>query len=241
MNPAYYNLLYADEAGEIVGLDEVQLMDPPPVERFGAVRALLQEDDEHLVFEAAIVLAAWGDKAGLDCIERMIDTQIHERATLAPHRLHGYDNVYDELAGAIYLFGMTTPGHEKTIERLYRKLLAFYGPCMFESKLKRALLKSDLHALLDDVLAAIERAWHQDRAYMASQLLPVLARWSPVHFWRLVPQFLDASDEPPPALNVIEGLGYLSGPDKDELLNRLSVHRDERVADAVREQAETHT
>lgn len=239
MKPDYYDLLYADETGEIVGLDEVQLMDPPPVERFPAVRALLREDDEHLVFEAAIVLAAWGDTAGLERIEQMIDMRIHERATLAPHRLHGYDNVYDELANAVSLFGMTTPGHEETIKRLYRKLLALYGPCIFESKLKRVLLKSDMQELTDDVLAAIERAWKLDRAYLASQLLPVLARWSPEHFWRLAPQFVDASDTPPPAFNVLEGLGYVTGPGKDALLKKLSTHPDERIASAAREQAGT--
>lgn len=239
MHPTPYHLLYADETGEIVGLDEVQLMDPPPVERFPAVRALLQEDDEHLVFEAAIVLAAWGDKVGLDRIEQMIDSRIHERTTLSPHRLHGYDNVYDELANAIYLFGMTTPGHEETIERLYRKLLALYGPCGFESNLKRALLKSDAQELSDDVLAAIERAWNLGRPYLTSQLLPVLARWNPEHFWRLAPRFVDASDEPPPVLNVIEGLEHVTGPDRDALLRKLSSHRDDRVAGAAREQART--
>jgi hypothetical protein len=125
---------------------------------------------------------------------------------------------------------------EETITRLYRKLLALYGPCIFESKLKQVLLDCDVRDLSDDVLAAIERAWNLDRAYLASQLLPVLARWSPEHFWRLVPRFVDASDEPPPVLNVIEGLGHVMGPDRDALLKKLSTHRDDRVAGAAQKE-----
>ena len=91
----YEHLLYCDETGELVGLAEVQLMDPAPVERIPAVQALLGEDDPYVAFQAAIVLAAWGDLTGLACIEQMIDSRIHERVTLCPHRLHDHDNVYE--------------------------------------------------------------------------------------------------------------------------------------------------
>src|SRR5690606_15277869 len=125
------------------------------------------------------------------------------------------------------------------IMRLYRKILALYGPCIFESKLKRALLKSNVQEVTGDILAAIERAWELGRVHLASQLLPVLARWSPADFWRLVPRFLEVSDEPPPALNVIEGLGYLAGPDKDQILELLVQNSDRRVADSARAQVES--
>jgi len=40
-------------------------LDPIPTERIAPPRALLGGDDLYLVYQAALVLTAWGDAAGL--------------------------------------------------------------------------------------------------------------------------------------------------------------------------------
>ncbi len=107
--------------------------------------------------------------------------------------------------------------------RVFGKLLALYGPCFFESKLKRALLRLDLPALAPDVRAALERALGLDRAYLASQLLPPLARWEGEAIRPLLAQILSTPREgcaPDPLSNVAEALGYLPGPDSRHQLEQ---------------------
>lgn len=229
-----YHLLYEDDQGNVIGLDEVQLLDPPPLERAPALLELLKSDDLYLVYQAAIVLAAWGEEAGLDKIEELIDMRVHIYEEIAPQRIEDYDNVYDELAYAVHLYGLTGKRPEAR-ERIYGKLLELYGPCWFESKLKYVLLKSDFSNLAPNVRAAIERALSLERAYLASQLLPVLARWEPFEAWQLAPRFINQpSQTPDPMANVAEALGYIKKPESEELLNHLSRHQDAAVAEEAR-------
>ena len=232
--PDIQRLLYQDEDGHTVGLDEVQLLDPVPVGRIAPVRALLGGDDLYLTYQAALALTAWGDAAGLDKIEEFVDTRVDRKMEFAPHRIYDYDNVYDELAEAVYLFGLSSVDYRADRVRVFRKLLALYGPCSFESGLKRALLRLDFPELASDVRAALERALEMGRVYLASQLLPPLARWEGEAARPLLARFLSAPREPrrpDPLLNVVEALGYLPGPDSRRQLQQYQQSQDPAVSD----------
>jgi hypothetical protein len=229
------HLLYEDESGDVVGLDEVQLLDPPPESRIEPLRRLLSSDDSYLVFQAAIVLAAWGDDAGLDKVEELVDSQIHTSGEFSPHRIDDYDNVYDDLAYAVHLYGLTEK-REEDRARIYSKMLRLYGPCVFQSQLKYALLRCNFTTLTRDVFDAIRRSQELDRPYLASQLLPVLANWSPKDGWDLIPQFIGLAQQTPnPLTNVAEALRYIKTPESEQLLKRLAGDADYIVAEQAAE------
>jgi len=51
--------------------------------------------------EAAKLLAAWGAPEAIDYFEYCIDNRIDKLGNLSPHRLYGYDTVYEEISDAI--------------------------------------------------------------------------------------------------------------------------------------------
>jgi hypothetical protein len=228
------HLFYADEDGEVVGLNEVQLLDPPPVERIPAVISLLHDDDLYLVYQAAIVLAAWGVDEGLDKIEEMIDERVHTMMEFAPHRIDGYDNVYDEFAYAVHLYGLTGKRLADR-KRIYSKLLSLYGSVFFQGELKYVLLNCDFPELAADLIDAIKRALSHGHEYLASQLLPVLARWQPEMAWEIIPRFRRMSRHPhDPAANVAEALGYIDTDESRRLLSTYLNHKGIGVAEEAK-------
>lgn len=238
-SPEIRRLLYEDENGEVVGLDEVQLLDPVPTERIAPTRALLHSPDLYLVYQAALALTAWGDPAGLLQIEAMIDARVDRRMEFAPHRIYDYDNVYDEMADAVYIYGLSSDAQREDRLRVFRKLLALYGPCYFESKLKSALLRMDLAgALVPDMQAALERAQGLGRLYLASQMLPPLARWEGEAARPLLDRFsappAKSDRAPDPRLNVAEALGYLPGLDSRRQLEQMAQSPERAVAEQAR-------
>lgn len=231
------HLLYEDAGGHVVGLDEVQLLDPIPTERVASMRALLGGADLYLAYQAVLVLTAWGDPVGLGKLEEFVDARVDEKMEFAPHRISDYDNVYDELAEAVYLFGLSSVDSRDDRLRVFGKLLALYGPCFFESKLKRALLRLDLPALAPDVRAALERALGLGRVHLASQLLPPLARWVGGAVRPLLAQIVAAPREaraPDPLSNVAEALGYLPGSESRRRLERYALLPNPAVSDEAR-------
>jgi len=222
-------LLYTSLDGEVIGLDEVQLLDPPPHVRIPALITLLEHADPYIAFQAAIVLAAWGVIEGMGKIEQLIDQRVHEHAEISPNRIYDYDNVYDELAYAAHLYRLTV-GETPEGVRIFRKLLGLYGTCRFESRLKHALLKTQGTELLPDVRAAMERAWNAGHEYLASQLLPPLARWDPegAEAWSL--KLMNAKD-PLALANVAEALAYVDTEHARTLLRRLAAHPERAIAD----------
>lgn len=181
MNPAtypapIYQALYTDEAGSVVGLDEVQLLDPVPAGRIPELLPLLAGSDLYLAYQAGLVLAAWGVEQGVDYLRHLVAIRIDKTAELAPGRLTGEDNVYDVIADALGL-AVLSGYAEQPIESLLRSVLALYGECFFESKLKMTLLHRDFPELLLATKQAATLALEHDRYYQASQLLPVLAKY----------------------------------------------------------------
>ena len=137
-----------------------------------------------------------GDDQGLDDIERLIDLRIDTKEITVPHRIYGYNNIYDEFAYAVYLFRHSGRRvHDQ--KRIYSKLLELYGPCGYEWRLKSALLESGFRDLLPDVERACRRALAADRVYLASQLLPVTAKWVSERVWSLIPLFLRSLAQTP--------------------------------------------
>jgi hypothetical protein len=194
------------------------------------LHAALGSDDLELVYRAALVLTAWGDDQGLDAIEHLIDSRIDAFGINVPHRIYGYNNVYDELAYAVYLFGHCQR-RVTDQKRIFSKLLNLYGPYDYESKLKHALLKTDFRGLLADVEQASQRAMTFGKFYLASQLLPVIAKWNAGIAWRLFPLFLEMPIQTPnPAVNVAEALEYIDSDEARSQLRQLCHHPDPVVA-----------
>jgi len=181
MNPAaypppIYQALYADEAGDIVGLDEVQLLDPIPASRIPELVPLLASTDLYLAYQAGLVLAAWGIKEGVDYLRHLVEIRIDRLVELEPHRLTGEDNVYDVLAEALRV-AVLSGYDEHAIAAILQRILALYGDCYFESKLKNTLLRLNMVVLLPAIKQAMTSALEHGRYYQASQLLPVLAKY----------------------------------------------------------------
>ena len=237
--PETWHLLYENEEGKVIGLDRVQKLKPVPTDRFAPARVLLHSSDLYLVYQAALVLTAWGDPAGLLQIEAMVDARVDRQMEFAPHRIYDYDNVYDEMAKAVYLYGLSSDAHLEDRLRVFRKLLALYGPCQFESNLKRALLKMNFaEVLVPEMQDALQRAQKLGHTYLASQMLPPLARWE----GEAVRPELDRFSGPPsraelapdPRSNVAEALGYLPGLESRRQLEQMAQSPDRPIYEEAR-------
>lgn len=226
-----HHLLYEDEEGEVIGLDEVQLLDPAPLERIPFLLRLMSSDDIYLIFQSAIILAAWGNEQGLAKVEELIDIQVHKIYEISPHRIENYDNVYDDLAYAVHLYGLTGKDFFAQ-QRIFKKLLNIYGYCHFQSLLKLSLLKSECPEIIQDVQAAIERSLKNGYEYLASQLLPVLAKWQPEIAWLYVEKFMSFPKQTPdPIANVAEALKYIHTNESLTILKQLRKHDDYAVSE----------
>lgn len=229
------HLLYEDESGDVIGLDEVQLLDPIPTERVDSLRELLNSKDSYVAYQAALILAAWNDDEGLTKIEGLIDNKIHLTMEVSPHRLYGYDNVYDEIAWALYLSIEDDENPPEHVLNLIKKILKLYGPCDFEGSLKLCLLDINCSNLLPDIYKALERALDLNKEYLASQLLPVLAKWNHVKKWEIIKSFLTFKRQTPdPAHNIAEALGYIDTAESKNILSDLSSHPEVTVVEEAR-------
>lgn len=228
-------LLYEDEAGSIIGLDEVQLLDPIPTKRVGFLRELLNSKDLYVAYQSALILVAWDNEEGLKSIEGFIDNKIHMTMEVSPHRLYGYDNVYDEIAWALYLSIEDDQNPSEFVLNLIKKILKLYGPCDFEGSLKLCLLDINCSTLLSDVYKALERALDFNKEYLASQLLPILAKWNHDKRWEIIESFLVLERQTPdPAHNIAESLGYIDTIESKKILSDLSKYPDATVVEEAR-------
>jgi hypothetical protein len=226
------HLLYEDEAGNVIGLDEVQLLDPIPAKRVGLLRELLDSKDLYLAYQSALILAAWEDKEGLKMVESFIDNKIHLKQEISPHRLYGYDNVYDEIAWALYLSIDDDQNPSDYVLSLIKKVLKLYGPCDFEGSIKLCLLDIDCSKIIDDIYEAFIRALDFNKEYLASQLLPVIAKWNHSKRWDIIQTILKANKQTPdPAHNVAQALGYINTDQSKKILLDLSKHSENTVVE----------
>lgn len=221
-DPEAYRLLYEDEEGVPVGLDQVMLLSPAPLDRVPTLKPLLEAEDQYVAFQAAMVLAAWGVDAGVLHLEGMIDHADPQAEPLMPHRIRGYENCYDLMADAVDCYEMNGGAPEVAI-RIYGKLLALYGHFDFECALKDVLLNGHHRELIDLIERAFRRALGKSKIYLASQLLPLLAAWAPKTFWNLLPQIeRRVGGTPDPANNIAEALGHIHTKESIDRLEALA-------------------
>lgn len=233
MTPNEYKLLYTDEDGVVVGLDEVQLIDPPIIERVPALIDLLDSTNHLVVYESALILSAWGFDFGVDKIELMIDSDSSLPVELSPNRINGEDNCFDEMAYAIYLYGLSG-GSMTKVKELFCKFLKIYPRHFFESKLKYVLLKSNICELADDVCMAIITTHKNGRIYQAGQLLPVLSLYNPSKGWGVISDLITNKDLMPYlAVNIAESLKFIKTMESLDLLRSLMQFSRSEVADEV--------
>ena len=234
------HLLNDNAAGEHVGGRAVAWLTPIPSERIPRLRLLLQSPDIDVVVEATLILVTWGDAVGLNSLENLVDRRVHTLGEFYPHRIYGYDNIYDVLSDALGDFRGRSDEFREQRQRLFEKLLQLYGPFDFEGDLKFALLKCDFPELERAIEGAIARALQVGKPYLASQLLPPLARFNQAAALARFPRFTGLGKASPnPDVNVAEALRYVSADVSVPLLQQLSQHRDKVVADEARKSLAT--
>jgi len=162
--PDIYSALCTDEAGEVIGLDEVQLLDPIPVERIPKLIAHLGDTDLYLAYQCGLVLAAWGVREGVMYLQRLVDIRIDKTADFEPHRLWGQDNVYDVIAEALGI-AVLSGFDRREIAEIIKSILKLYGECFLESKLKQVLIDLKEPELLPAIKQAMSLALDHKRYY----------------------------------------------------------------------------
>lgn len=239
MNPETYRLLYEDEHGEVVGLDELQYPDMAVPSRVPALRRLLSGADGYVAFQAAQLLAAWGDDAGLEHLARVARDWARAGADSGPdyysHRIWDYDNTGDYIAEAVaryVTFGGGSPAHALPV---YRDLLSLYGLAEFESRLAHALLQPPGDLLLPEVDEAVRRSLALGKSDLASRLLPVVARWRRGAALAVLGQFAAPGSTPLVRVDVARALAYLPSEMAVPRLERFAVDPDVRVAQQARQ------
>jgi hypothetical protein len=156
-----YNLLYYYKDTELneegYDLSEVQLLDIDK-ERAKKLIKLPDSPDVFITYQACLILIAWGYEEGFIKFNQFINERWDKIIEFSPDRLNGEDNVYDEFC---YAFLLSTYNNIKQVLLVpyFSRILDLYGTCFFESKLKQALLKLSVAALL--LLANVKKGINQ--------------------------------------------------------------------------------
>lgn len=218
-----YRLLYCNQEGELVGLDEVQYLDPYPAERVQPLRALLT-GDPFVRYQASLVLAAWADPVGLDAIAAEIEAEVVHEHKLAPHRISDVDTVYDEYARALWV-GLAEEGtpEQETIGSLALALLAIYEHHYFRTGMRLLAEWLNRPDEVSHIAAALQRAVANHQIAKASELLPAVAMNDPAQAWRLLNLFrTDSGVLPEAQANVCDALAHIRTPESRDLVTSLA-------------------
>lgn len=78
--------------------DEIDLKDVP-IERLEKLIALLEVDDESLLFDVSRLLTSWGVREGFDTLRSLLMN--NRLQGMIQHRLHGYDDTYKHVLDSI--------------------------------------------------------------------------------------------------------------------------------------------
>lgn len=78
--------------------DEIDLEDVP-IERLKKLIALLEVDDESLLFDVSRLLTSWGVREGFDTLRSLLMN--NRLQGMIQHRLHGYDDTYEHVLDSI--------------------------------------------------------------------------------------------------------------------------------------------
>ncbi len=217
-----YLLLYTNEDGEEIGLEEVQLLDPPIASRISDLIELLSNNDIYIVYQSTLILASWGINEGIEKLEEFIDTKIHRIGRIDPDRINGRDNVYDNLSEAVDYYELSG-GDTRIIERLYKKILNLFPDQFFRGRIQVALQSSSVTSkLLFEISTAIEKTV-QNNLFQASLLLPALAK----HDNKVAHEIIKRHFHPKKNLhkdameNVAEALQFIPSKESFDWLNTL--------------------
>lgn len=167
---------YNEDGYEGYDLNEVQLLEEKDVDRIEGLKLLLHHDDRYIVYQAMLILLAWGIQEGFESLNRFMREKWAEKEEFEPHRLHGEDNVYDIIVNALHI--STFNGKDE--QELYpyiKQFLTLYGDLFFEFHLKDFLLKKNCRPLVTKIQEGLQSALENERYYQASQLFPVLVHY----------------------------------------------------------------
>ncbi len=218
-----YRLLYCDDDGRPIGLDEVQYLEPPQPRRNAALRALLTDEDPTARFHSMLILVSWADSLGLDAAKRYLLSDGNSDDYSSPHRLHGRDLSYDELAEALAKAVSLNGASGPEINELARLLLEVFSTEFFEHGLVRLLTAMADPALADQILEAIRAAQGQGRVREASNLLEGLAASQPDQALEAFGLFTTNGGFLPEAEpGIAHALGWINTPAALEQLLRMS-------------------
>ncbi|ODC03111.1 hypothetical protein BFW38_05685 [Terasakiispira papahanaumokuakeensis] len=233
-----YKALYTDEFGDVVGLDEVQLLDPPLEERVPLLSKILNSSDHYLSYQATLILTAWGKDIGLENLEKIVNNEEVSNSDFSPNRITNEDNVYDELSYAVHLYGLSG-GDRSNMLRIFKKILSIYPKYFFESKLKHSLLKNQFIELIPSVENAIKETLLNKKYYQASQLLPVLTKLDSEKGWQTVQKFIALpKSTPDSAANIAEALKYCTNHEVLTVLQQYALSKNPGVAEEARNSLE---
>lgn len=106
MGKEIYSLLYTNKNGEKEDSYEMSMLEDKdtPWDRVERLISLLQPvttiEDVLIPLESAKLLASWGSEEGLRYLEYLVDIRVDKLGCISPHRIHGYDEVYEEIQHA---------------------------------------------------------------------------------------------------------------------------------------------
>jgi hypothetical protein len=218
-----YRLLYCDEDGDGVGLDEVQLLDPIPSERLGPLRTMLVDSDPFVRFQATLVLAAWADPAGLTAAGNLIREQEIHQLGFSPHRLFATDTAYDQIADALYVgAGIAEPPELAIIRRLTLELLDTFEFHFFRSGLRLLTERIEGPEFAAVISSAVRRAVAEGQYLKASEQMAAIARRQPGTAWSLVYLFVEnGAIRDNVQANICDALAYVETKESRSLLNEM--------------------
>jgi hypothetical protein len=107
MGKKIYSLLYTNKKGEKEDSYEMGLLEDneTPWERVEKLTSLLKQvksiEDILIPLESAKLLTSWGNEEGLKYLEYLVHSRVDQLGSISPHRLHAYDEVYEEIQYAI--------------------------------------------------------------------------------------------------------------------------------------------
>lgn len=183
------NLLYSTSVEDEFGLDEVQLMEIIPTERIFKLIALLDNESKFIAYQAMLILTAWNIEEGFKSVDKFIEEQPDKEYNFEPHRIWGKDNVYDDIAYALYISTLKS-NNEKKIIPYFIKLLNLYDKKYFDSKFSYCLLDIEPdNDLLPYIIKALEASLENKMYLQSSQLLPVIVNYDKKNAKKYIPIF----------------------------------------------------
>lgn len=194
MDPEIYRMLYADETGEIVGLDEVQYLrnEDELAVRVPALREVLEGSDVGAALDSLLVLCAWGDDVAIDKAYEAITAEENSFEGVNTHRLHGADRTYDLVANSLSM-GVKLRGVDPDrVVPHAEGLLRVGTEVFFESGLERlisAIGKKELFAPTEHLMTTLIEMGDMRRA---SDLLPAFAAMDKEAAWGIIVSFRNA-------------------------------------------------